>query len=95
MLLDQLTTPLAPEPEPIEPAPKKKRGPRQDLTPLWRFLRYDEYKKLPDIAKAIGRSYTATSVLLCNLKKKGLVQNKGRGTGWRKDRKVDLLINHA
>jgi hypothetical protein len=103
LLLDRLTNPnpqpvpqppepaLAPEPA---PAPKvdRRKGHRANYDWLWRVMRYDEYLPVATIAEDTGRSNGAMSVLLCNLKKRKLVEHRPR-IGWRKYINVELLAS--
>jgi hypothetical protein len=84
---------VAPAPEPT-PSPKPTREERQRARHakcwLWRVLRYDDFLPVDVVAKAGGKTYGTTSVLLSNMKKLGYVEHRPR-IGWRKHRKVELL----
>lgn len=88
ILLDR-TAPPSPAPPPEPAAPKSKRQgqgggrKRGDLSWLWREMRYDEFRTYADIAKATGKRAGYISVILSQLKKLGLVENRS-GEGWRK-----------
>jgi len=97
----------APAPPPVEALPNPPAAADAPATPpaakarkrtkaancwLWRVLRYDDYLPATAIAKAARKSPGTTSVLLTYWKAKGYVQHVPR-VGWRKDRKVEQLVN--
>jgi hypothetical protein len=83
----------APAPVPVA-KPKPMGRKRNDLSWLWREMKYDDYMTVAQIAKATRHLDRYISVLLTGLKKQGLVQHI-RGTGWRKAAQLERALNNG